>query len=123
MNERIKELRKSLGLTQQQFADKLGIARGNIAAYEVGKNAVSNAVISLVCKEFDVNEVWLRTGEGGIDNMFIQVSNDDEYSLALGKLTVEENELVKNAVKYLANAEPDKLRAIEDFMKSCLGLK
>lgn len=123
MNERIKELRKSLGLTQQQFADKLGIARGNIAAYEVGKNAVSNAVISLMCKEFNVNEVWLRTGEGGDDNMFLKVSEDDEYSLALGKLTLEENELVKNAVKYLANAEPDKLKIIEDFMKSCLGLK
>ena len=55
--------------------------------------------------------------------MFLRVSEDDEYSLALGKLTLEENELVKNAVKYLANAEPDKLKIIEDFMKSCLGLK
>lgn len=64
MNERIKEIRKKEGLSQQKFADKLGIARGNIAAYEVGKNAPSDAVISLICSKFNVNEVWLRTGNG-----------------------------------------------------------
>lgn len=64
MNERIKEIRKKEGLSQQKFADKLGIARGNIAAYEVGKNAPSDAVISLICSKFNVNEEWLRTGNG-----------------------------------------------------------
>lgn len=48
LNERIKDLRKYLKLTQQEFADKIGISRGNIAAYEVAKNAPSNAVISLI---------------------------------------------------------------------------
>ena len=64
MNERIKSLRKALGLTQQEFADKLGISRGNIGAYEVGKNAPSDAVISLIVRIFNTNEKWLRTGEG-----------------------------------------------------------
>ncbi len=64
MNERIKQIRKELNLTQHEFANKLGIARGNIAAYEVKKNAPSDAVISLICKEFNVNETWIRTGEG-----------------------------------------------------------
>ena len=77
MNERIKALRKRLGLTQQAFADRLKIARGNIGAYEVGKNAPSDAVISLICKEFNVNEIWLRTGEGGDDNMFTKVNEED----------------------------------------------
>lgn len=62
MNKRLKELRKELGLTQQEFADKIGIARGNIAAYEVGKNLPSDAVIGLVCREFHINEQWLRNG-------------------------------------------------------------
>lgn len=68
MHERLKLLRKQLRLTQQEFADKLGISRGNIAAYEVAKNAPSDAVILLICRYFNVNEEWLRNGVG---DMFI----------------------------------------------------
>lgn len=64
MNERIKELRKVLKLTQQEFADRLNIKRGAIANYEVGRNEPIDAVISLICKEFNVNEEWLRNGTG-----------------------------------------------------------
>lgn len=64
MNERIKELRKTLKLTQQEFADRLNIKRGAIANYEVGRNEPIDAVISLICKEFNVNEEWLRDGTG-----------------------------------------------------------
>ena len=55
MNERLKKLRKELDMTQQEFANGIGISRGNIGAYEVGKNAPSDAVISLICKEYNVN--------------------------------------------------------------------
>ena len=78
MNERIKSLRKALGLTQQEFADKLGISRGNIGAYEVGKNAPSDAVISLIVRIFNANENWIRTGEGGEDNMFTPIPVKEE---------------------------------------------
>lgn len=64
MNERIKELRKALGMTQQEFADKIGGKRNNIAKYEAGINEPSAAVVSLICKEFNVSEEWLRTGAG-----------------------------------------------------------
>lgn len=123
MDERIKALRKKLGLTQQAFADRLKIARGNIAAYEVGKNAPSDAVISLICKEFHVNEIWLRTGEGGEDNMFTKVDEDDRYALNLGKLSNTENQMARNMLNAIAEASPEKLKHIEEFMKECLGLK
>ena len=64
MNERIKELRKCLDMTQEQFASKLGIKRGAIANYEIGRNVPVDSVISLICREFNVNEEWLRTGNG-----------------------------------------------------------
>lgn len=73
MNERIKALRKELNLTQQEFADRLGTSRGNIGSYEVGKSAPSDAVISLICKTFRVNEDWLRNG-GDSNKMFIELS-------------------------------------------------
>ena len=122
MNERIKEIRIKLGITQQEMADKLGLKRNTIATYEMGKANPSERTISDICREFGINEVWLRTGDGGPDNMFTKVSEDDAYSLALGKLNIEENQFVKNAVKYLANADPEKLKVIEEFMKQCLGL-
>lgn len=77
MNERIKALRKELNLTQQEFADRLGTSRGNIGSYEVGKSAPSDAVISLICKTFRVNEDWLRNG-GDSNKMFIELSSMQE---------------------------------------------
>lgn len=68
MKERIKKLRKALDLTQQEFADRLGIKRGNIATYETREGSPGSSVISLMCKEFNVNETWLRTGEGDMFN-------------------------------------------------------
>ena len=123
MNGRIKALRKRLGLTQQAFADRLKIARGNIGAYEVGKNAPSDAVISLICKEFNVKEIWLRTGEGGDDNMFTKVNEEDRFSINLGKLSRTENQMARNMLNAIAEADPEKLKHIEEFMKACLGIE
>lgn len=64
MNERIKQLRSYLGLTQQEFADRIGIKRNSIANYEIGRNEPIDAVVSLICREFHASERWLRTGEG-----------------------------------------------------------
>ena len=64
MHERIKELRKALGLTQQKFADGMGVKQNTIAQYESGRNAPIDAVITLICRTYGVNEAWLRTGEG-----------------------------------------------------------
>lgn len=83
MNERLKKIRKTLGLTQQEFADVLKISRGNIAAYEVNKNNPSDAVITLICREFDVNEEWLRTGEG---EMFIEKTKDEQIAEMLADI-------------------------------------
>lgn len=68
MNERIKQLRKGLNMTQQEFADKISVKRGAIANYEIGRNTPSDSVISLICREFNVNEEWLRTGTGEMFN-------------------------------------------------------
>ena len=76
MGERIKELRKALGLTQQEFAKRIGSVQNTITGYETGRRIPSSQVISLISREFNVNETWLRTGEG---EMFVQLSK--EYQL------------------------------------------
>ncbi len=74
MKERIQELRKALHLTQQELADRIGSKRNTIANYEIGRSEPSTAVISMICREFHVNEEWLRTGTG---EMFVQQSRTD----------------------------------------------
>ncbi len=75
MKDRIKALRKELGLTQEKFADRLSMKRNTIANSEIGRNEPIEAVISLICKEFNVNEEWLRTGKG---EMFQQMTEKEK---------------------------------------------
>lgn len=92
MNERLKKLRKELDLTQQEFADKIGIKRSTLATYEIGRNEPIDAVINLVCRTFNVNENWLRTGEG---EMFIELSRDEEIANFVGEILKDEKESFK----------------------------
>lgn len=75
MKERLKQLRKTLGITQQEFADKIGIKRNSYANYETGRNTPIDAIILSICREFDVNEDWLRDGSG---EMFKERSPSEE---------------------------------------------
>lgn len=80
MNERIKQLRKTLDLTQQEFADKIGSKRNTIAKYEINASTPSAAVVSLICREFNVNEEWLRYGTGEMiksdrDTAIVRIEN------------------------------------------------
>ena len=87
MKERLKKLRKALDLTQQEFADRIGISRGNIATYETRDGSPGSSVINLICREFNVSETWLRTGEG---EMFVPKEADaldelaKQYDLSAG---------------------------------------
>lgn len=64
IGERIKETRKALKLTQQTFADRVGLKQNSIALLESDKRNPSDQLILSICREFRVNETWLRTGEG-----------------------------------------------------------
>lgn len=75
MKNRIKQLRASLHLTQQAFAEKIGTSRNNIAGYEAGTRVPSDAVVSLICNKLGASERWLRTGEG---EPFIKKSRSEE---------------------------------------------
>lgn len=86
MKDRLKALRKELGLTQEKFAERLRMKRNSIANYEIGRNEPIDAVIALICREFKVNETWLRTGEG---EMFKEDPMRDERSYYIEELLDE----------------------------------
>ena len=87
MTERIKELRKALGLTQQKFADRIGVKQNTVAQYEIGRNPPTDTVVTLICREFDVNEEWLRTGAG---SMFIEKTRDEDLAEFFGKVLADD---------------------------------
>lgn len=95
MKDQIKKIRKTFDLTQQEFADKLKVPRNTIAGYEVGKSNPSDAAINNICREFNVSEQWLRTGEG---EMFVQMSMEEELAKELGKLLTDDAAKHKRAI-------------------------
>lgn len=116
MHERLKKLRKTLDLTQQVFADKLGIKRSTMATYESGRNEPIDAVISLICTKYNVNENWLRTGEG---EMFIEMSYDDEIAQFVGQVMSEEDDsFKKRLISGLAALDDNGWKVLEDFLDS-----
>lgn len=113
MKDRIKKIRKELDLTQQEFADRMGISRGNIAAYEVGKNAPSDTAISLICTKFNVNEHWLRDGTG---EMFIPQTRDEQIASFIGSVQMEENDsFKKRLISVLANLTEEQWELLADI--------
>lgn len=121
MKERIKKLRKALGLTQQEFADRLGISRGNIATYETRDGSPGNSVINLICREFNVSDTWLRTGEGGDTAMFVQRSRNDELSAFMDELLSDETpDFRRRLVTALSRLKPEQWDALEAIALSLM---
>lgn len=115
MHNRIKEIRSNAKLTQQEFADRLGIRRGTIANYELGRNEPIDAVITLICREFNVNETWLRTGEG---EMFKPVSRDQEIEAFLNELMKNEKpDFRKRMVAVLARLDLKEWQLLEQIAR------
>jgi len=81
MNKRLKELRKTLRLTQTEFAANLEMAQNSYSKIELGDNSLTEKNIFLICLIYGVNETWLRTGEGEMFNPLAKPKNEDEKQL------------------------------------------
>ena len=121
MGERIKELRKSLKMTQQEFADRLNIQRGSIASYETGRISPSNAAISLICKELNVSEDWLRNGEG---DMFIPITRDEEIASFIGGVQADvDDTFKKRLIAVLAKLDEKEWDLLEKMAEDIVNAK
>lgn len=121
MDQRIKELRKSLGLTQEKFAKRIGIKRNTLANYEVGRNEPIDGIIFSMCKEFNVNEEWLRTGNGEMYNTPAENELVKQAAILLGRHDVGFEALVETYSK-LSDANREILLKVGmDFFKCLSG--
>lgn len=116
MKERLKEIRKSNpdGKTQETFANYLGISKENIASYESGRRNPSDSFIKLVCEKCNVNEDWLRTGNG---EMFMTETKDEQISKMLADvMKSEDGNFKKKLISALAQLDKDGWDKLEDFV-------
>lgn len=108
---RLKELRNTLGLTQTEFADKLCLSRNAVASYEGETRTPNDAIIKLICKEFNVDYYWLT--EGADVDMFMKLPNtlmeklSERYNL---------NKKSQMVLKTYLEAPEDEKEAIENFL-------
>ena len=84
--ERVKEIRKSLEMTMEQFGNKLGVTKVAISNIEKEKRNLTEQMSRVICREFNVSEEWLKTGDG---EMYQQLSEDEEIAGIVSDLLEE----------------------------------
>jgi len=96
LNERIKQLRLELGLSQEEFGNRLGVGRGAITNIELNKVEPKPLFVSLICKTYGVRESWLRDGTGP---MYTTMDEADELARIFEEIGASDDELVKAAIR------------------------
>lgn len=115
MNERIKQLRKTLGLSGEKFGEPLGVKRSAISDIERGRNNLSEQMLKSICREFNVSEEWLRNGTG---EMFISADNISiDELITSNKADDLELEILK---AYFSLDKEVRKKAIEHFKATLL---
>ena len=96
MNERIKKLIDSLGIKKAEFARRLNLSQPFVSELCSGAKGPSDRTIADICREFNVSEIWLRTGEG---EMFNQVDEDSEFIEICEQINMSDDDLIKRIIK------------------------
>ena len=112
MNERLKELRDLLGLSQEDFGKRIGSARNTIANYELGRRTPSNTTVKAICREFRVNYFWLTKGDGDIfigtpESVVDEIA--EEYDL---------DDLDKKIIEKYLDLSDEQRNAVTEYLKS-----
>ena len=118
--ERIKKVRKSLKLTLEKFGEKIGVKKNAISAVENNRNSLSEQMAKSVCREYNVNETWLRTGEG---EMFLPVNRKTKIEKLTNQLLSEESDSFKNRlVSVLADLTENEWEFLEEKAMQLCGI-
>lgn len=113
MKDRIKQIRKSNNLTQQEFARRLGVSRSGVASYETGEREPISAVISLICREFDVSEDWLRYGIGKMQR---SASREQEIEALVNSALKGNNEFKKAVIQAICSRTDKELEVLDALL-------
>lgn len=112
IGERIKWLRKDQKMTQQKFADAVGVKQNTVATWEMDRNEPQDPIVKAICSKFAVNESWLRSGEG---DPYIQLSRQAEIARIITQAMRASPER-EALICALANATDQQILAIHDMI-------
>lgn len=114
LKDRLRELRKTTGLSQTDFAEKLGCGRGTIKNLEEGKTGISPTFADLICRIYGCNVIWLETGDG---EMFQPMTIDEQIAGFVGEVLSDKgDEFQKRVMRILASLGPEGWKALSDFL-------
>lgn len=113
--ERIREVRNALGLTLEKFGDRLGVTKVAISNIEKGNRNLTEQMTKAICREFNVDYMWLTTGDG---EMFID--NDDDFIERIDRIMAGEDEARKNLFKFMLELSDDDIAALDRLMKKAI---
>lgn len=118
MNERIRELRKSLNLTMEAFGERIGVSKSTISNIENGNREATEHMMKSICREFGADYIWLTTGEG---EMFVE--SDDDFMERIDRIMVSENEVRKNMIKTLLYASDTDIECLDSLINYYISLR
>lgn len=119
INERVRLIRESKGLNQTDFGKQIGLSRDAIANIEGDRVNVKDLTISMICREFNVSESWLRDGEG---EPFLTMDRDDEIMAAVGKILADEPESFRRRwISVMCRLSPNEWEVLEKICKEMFG--
>lgn len=113
--ERIREVRNALGLTLEKFGDRLGVTKVAISNLEKGNRNLTEQMTKAICREFNVDYMWLTTGDG---EMFIDT--DDDFIEHIDRIMAGEDEARKNLFKFMLELSDDDIAALDRLMKKAI---
>ena len=113
MNNKIKELRVALGLSQADFGAALGVTRSSICSLEVGRRELTRQMVVAICREYNVNETWLLTGNG---EMFNELTRAELAARIVGGALNTDNEFILNTFIALGQLSPAEWHVIEKLI-------
>lgn len=113
--ERVKELRKTLSLTLEKFGQRIGVGKSTVSDLENGRRSFSEHMTKSICREFNVDYMWLTTGEG---EMFID--SDYDFIERIDRIMAGEDEARKNLFKFMLELSDEDIVALDRLMKKAI---
>ena len=116
INDRIKELRKTLRLSQTAFGERIGLGRGSIKGFDEKTTVPTSSQLVVICKEYNVNPDWLNHGTG---EMFLERDSDDEINDFLSSIMDDDDKSIrKRFILALSKFDGDDWKTVEKFLDS-----
>lgn len=114
IKDRLRELRKSVGLSQTKFGEKVGVGLGVIRNLEDGLTSPAPMFLDLICRTYGCDRIWLETGDG---EMFQEMSVDEQIADFVGGILSDRgDQFQKKVIQILSSLDDEGWKALNDFL-------